>query len=49
VILLVHLILLSVLVTLDLTAANYLSVLLHVLSSVSQVVSEATTSGLRLL
>ena len=48
-ILVAHLILLSVLVTLDLTAANYLSVLLHVLSSVYQVVSEAATSGLRLL
>ena len=48
-ILVAHLILLSVLVTLNLTATNYMSVLLHVLSSMYQVVSEAATSGLRLL
>ena len=46
---LTHLILLSVLLTLELTAAHYLSVLLYILSSVCQVMSEATPGGLRLL
>jgi hypothetical protein len=49
VILVAHLILLGVLLTLELTAAHYLTVLLDILSSVNQVMSEATTSGLRLL
>ena len=48
-ILVAHLILLSVLVTLELTAPHYLSVLLHILSSVYQMVSEPTTGRLRLL
>jgi hypothetical protein len=49
VILVAHLILLGVLLTLELTAAHYLTVLLDILSSVTQVMSEPTTSGLRLL
>jgi hypothetical protein len=48
VILVAHHILLGVLLTLELTAAHYLSVLLYILPSVNQVMSEATTSGLRL-
>lgn len=44
-----HQILLGVLLTLELTAAHYLSVLLYILPSVNQVMSEATASGLRLL
>ena len=48
-ILVAHLFLLSVLLTLELTAAHYLSMFLHILSSVNQVMSEAATRGLRLL
>ena len=47
-ILVAHLILLGVLLTLELTATHNLSVLLHILSSVNQVMSEASTSCLRL-
>jgi len=49
VILVAHKILLGVLLTLELTAAHYLSVLLDILPSVDQVMSKPTASGLRLL
>ena len=48
-ILVAHLILLSVLLTLELTAPHYLSMLLNILSSVYEVMSESATRCLRLL